>query len=808
MNPFLATDGYKTGHHKMYPKGTTLVYSNFTPRSAKHAPKGVNKDYVVSFGQQMIMSKIKELFDENFFKKDKYEVCEEIKEEYSMYLNMDYDVKHIEDLWELGYLPIKVKSLPEGDLVPVGVPVLTVYNTLPEFYWLTNFLETLISNLLWKPITSATIAYQYKTNLKKWAIKTDKDSLGFVDFQGHDFSMRGLDSIDAAISSGLGHATSFMGSDSLPVIHGARKYYGEKGFVVGSVNATEHSVMCAGNKEDEIETFRYLMKQFPTGILSIVSDTWDLWKVMTEYLPTLKQEILKRDGKIVVRPDCYSDDTKVMTNSGWKLFKDLNPHVDLVAQVLDDGSYQFVRPLKYVNEYYEGDMISYKDSYGKIDLLVTPNHRMIYDNGSGSFQVQEAKNCNFFWNKNIRRSALAKNKGLQLSPKQALKIAFQADGSYTTSGTKIRFSFSKQRKIERLKSILKDCKVEYKIYNLKEGRVEFNIDVDASNYSKDFSWVNFESLCSNWCQEFIEELSYWDATRRHDKRFKFDTTTKEVADIVELIAMSAGYGVLIKKNSDDRKEIFSDVYTAYIMLDNQLGGQAIQKEVVQYKGKVVCVQVPTGRLLVKRNIGQVVCGNSGDPVDIICGTRQVVSNGEGGYKYSDSTPENKGVIELLWETFGGSVNEQGYKVLDPHIGTIYGDSITIERAEDICKRLEAKGFASTNVILGVGSFTYQFNTRDTFGFAMKATYVEVTEDDNPFNAEGREIFKDPITDDGTKKSAKGLLKVEKDGEDFNYILKDGVSWVDESQGFLQTIFEDGKFLNQTTLTEIRNKLNG
>src|SRR5690606_6524691 len=172
---------------------------------------------------------------------------------------------------------LEVKSLPEGTLAPVGVPVLTIKNTKPEFFWLTNFLETIISNLLWKPMTSATIAHQYKKNLVAWAKYTDIENVGFVEFQGHDFSLRGLDSMEAGISSGLGHATSFMGSDSLPVIHGARKYYGETGFVVGSVNATEHSVMCAGTKDDEIGTIRYLMKQFPFGILSIVSDTWDLW---------------------------------------------------------------------------------------------------------------------------------------------------------------------------------------------------------------------------------------------------------------------------------------------------------------------------------------------------------------------------------------------------------------------------------------------------------------------------------------------------------------------------------------------------
>ena len=489
MNPLLLTDGYKTGHHQQYPKGTTLVYSNFTPRSNKYAPKGCDK--VVSFGQQMIMKQIHEAFDREFFSKPKDEVCGEMKRELSLYLGTDYDVTHFEKLHDLGYLPIVVKGIEEGTLVPIKVPVLTIYNTLPEFYWVTNYLETIISNLLWKPMTSATIAHTYRKVLTKWQEKTDAEKGWFVDWQGHDFSMRGMDSVEATIASGLGHLTSFSGTDSLPAIYGARKFYGEKEFVGGSVNATEHSVMCAGSKDDEIGTFRRLLETYPTGILSVVSDTWDLWKVCTKHVVTLKEEILARDGKLVIRPD------------------------------------------------------------------------------------------------------------------------------------------------------------------------------------------------------------------------------------------------------------------------------------------------------------------SGDPVDILCGNGREVD----AYNDVDGRErcESKGVIELLWDVFGGTTNEQGYKVLDSHIGAIYGDSITIDRADEICARLEAKGFASTNVVLGIGSFTYQYNTRDTFGFAMKATYVEI-------NGEGREIFKDPITDDGTKKSATGLLKVFKTTLEGDIVLHDQVSWEEEKEGILQTIYKDGKFYNETTLTEIKNRL--
>jgi nicotinamide phosphoribosyltransferase len=300
MNSLMLTDGYKTGHHQQYPKGTNKVYSNWTPRGNKYAPRGCDK--VVSFGQQMVMKWLDEHFKENFFTQPKEQVCREIKNELSMYLNTDYDVTHFEELHDLGYLPVEVKSITEGMEVPLRVPVLTIQNT-GKFGWVTNFLETILSNMLWQPMTSATIALLYKRILVGGAKETDKDNIPFVDFQGHDFSMRGMGGFMSTILSGMGHITSFSGSDSLPVIGASRQYYNEEGFVVGSVNATEHSVMCAGTKDDEIGTFRRLMETYPTGILSIVSDTWDLWTVITKYLPELKEEIEARDGKIVIRPD-------------------------------------------------------------------------------------------------------------------------------------------------------------------------------------------------------------------------------------------------------------------------------------------------------------------------------------------------------------------------------------------------------------------------------------------------------------------------------------------------------------------------
>ena len=161
--------------------------------------------------------------------------------------------------------------------------------------------------------------------------------------------------------------------------------------------------------------------------------------------------------------------------------------------------------------------------------------------------------------------------------------------------------------------------------------------------------------------------------------------------------------------------------------------------------------------------------------------------------------EEKGLIECLWDTFGGTVNKKGFKSLDSHIGAIYGDSITLERQHQILQRLADKGFAADNVVLGIGSYTYQYVTRDTFGFAMKATYGEIY-------WVGKPIFKDPKTDSGMKKSAKGLLCVsEVNGE---FVMADNVSREEERDSALETVFMDGVLLRDQTLGEIRNILKG
>ncbi|QKV30749.1 nicotinamide phosphoribosyltransferase [Staphylococcus phage ESa1] len=482
LNPTLMCDFYKLSHREQYPEGTEIVYSTLVPRSNKYYE---HSDNIVVFGIQSLVKKyFIDMFNKEFFNRPKEEVINEYKRTVKFTLGQENpDAKHLEQLHDLGYLPIDVRALKEGTVVHPNTPVMTIENTHSDFFWLTNYLETITSTQTWQAMTSATLAYDMRKMLDKYAMET-VGNIEAVDFQGHDFSMRGMSSLETAQLSSAGHAISFKGSDTVPVVDFLESYYNadvEKEMVVASIPATEHSVMCAnGNYEtmDEYETYKRMLTEiYPTGIFSIVSDTWDFWGNMTKTLPRLKDIIMERDGKVVIRPD------------------------------------------------------------------------------------------------------------------------------------------------------------------------------------------------------------------------------------------------------------------------------------------------------------------SGDPVKIICGDPD-----------ADTEYERKGAVEVLWDTFGGTETEKGYKVLDGHVGLIYGDSINYERAQQICEGLKEKGFASINVVLGVGSFSYQFNTRDTHGFAIKATYAKIKNEE-------KLIYKNPKTDSG-KRSHKGRVAVYKDGSwEDNLTLHQWLNKQNVNQ--LERVFEDGKLYRDQSLSEIR-----
>lgn len=332
INPIFLTDSYKLSHIKFTSKGVETIYSNFTPRFTDYlAAKFKSFDGgIVWFGGQAALHKIfVEYWEEGFFKRDKDEVIGEAKKLLSRYIGMD-DFKHFEDLHDLGYMPIMVKALPEGCIISKGTPCFTITNTHPDYQWLPNYLESVLSAEVWKPMTTATIGRAFKSLVVAASIETTGSAEG-ADFQLHDFSFRGQSGIESGAASGAGFLLSTMGTDNIPSIAYLEHYYYadvEKDEIAYSVAAGEHSVTTLGiqieakniqwtaiennvyipDAEDILELAErnyvgYVISKFPTGIVSYVADSYDYFGFLTKTLPAMKDLIEGRDGKFVVRGD-------------------------------------------------------------------------------------------------------------------------------------------------------------------------------------------------------------------------------------------------------------------------------------------------------------------------------------------------------------------------------------------------------------------------------------------------------------------------------------------------------------------------
>lgn len=301
--PLTRTDFYKTDHRRQYPEGTELVFSNWTPRKSRIP--GVDK--VALFGlQAYIIDQLINKWRTEFFEETKDRVLARYGRRLARALPAAPSLDHVAALHDIGHLPLEIYAVPEGTRTPIGAPQFTMWNTTHDEFWLTNYIETSLSRNLWGPCTSATIAREFR-NIFRAAAGIAGGDLDFTLIQGHDFSSRGMYGDWAAQASGAAHLLSFTGTDTIDAIDWVEQFYypHDDTYVGGSIPATEHSVMCMGTKGRELETFRRLITEvYPSGPVSIVSDTWDYWEVITEILPALRDEIMAREGgPVVFRPD-------------------------------------------------------------------------------------------------------------------------------------------------------------------------------------------------------------------------------------------------------------------------------------------------------------------------------------------------------------------------------------------------------------------------------------------------------------------------------------------------------------------------
>ena len=288
-NILLLTDVYKLGHMNQYNPDVVNIYSYLEARKP-------NID-TVFFGLQYLLKEYLE----------NYVVTHEDVNEVIKYRNMilGSTPKEIEDkyraLADLGYLPIKIKAIKEGSIINSKNLLLSITNTVDGFHWLVGYLESFLLKL-WNTNTVASCSLKYRRLVESYA-ETTCDNKEHIPFQVHDFGYRGVSSEETAAMSGAAHLLAFLGSDTIPAVKLLDKYYGSNNIIGCSVPASEHSVMCSFGKENELNAFKHMLDTHPLGIVSIVSDTYDYYNVLTSFLPEFKDKILSRNGKVVIRPD-------------------------------------------------------------------------------------------------------------------------------------------------------------------------------------------------------------------------------------------------------------------------------------------------------------------------------------------------------------------------------------------------------------------------------------------------------------------------------------------------------------------------
>lgn len=788
----LQTDFYKWGHILMYPPNTQQVFSTWTPRGTK-----TGHDKVVAFGTKYAVEKITNLWQQRFFDLELQDILDEFTFVHENALGSKPRqewVDAITNLHGLSCLPLDIRALDEGTLVPLRTPYLTITNTDDRFGWLVNFLETALSSELWLSATSATTSYYLRKLVNDWAVRTgvDPDTMAFF---GHDFSMRGMKGLESAAISGAGHLLSWDGSDNI-------------------------------------------------GAIPLIHDT---------YQGTLGTDYIM--GSV---PACYDDKTEVLTENGFKLFADLDKGEKVAQylesgeiQFVEPTEYY---EDKYAGDMVHFKLHRGKIN-PDVDIMVTPNHRMVRRSiATGELSLFEARSDQRYSSAYKLPVSGIHNSGDDVfSPLDQLRVAFQADGSFSNrknsytgerTGTyPLRFSLKKERKKERLRNILDSLGYEYTWSEYDDGYASVRI-ASPIKLDKNFDWINLSDVSNLWCKSFVEELTHWDGsgrlsgTDRGSNTICFNSTCELSVNKVQAVGAISGFKTYTTHYDDKRpnhKRL--RVYNVSFVEKEDIHTTHIENEPVKYDGFVYCVSVPSKMLIVRRNGCVAVCGNtehsvmsawgqdnevelfewlatkqfpdgmlsvvsdtwdfwnvldeylpqlkeeimarngklvirpdSGVPEDVLCGWKMythdeisehiynpdslddmasgigtIISqedentlndepvffegcfeyegkcykcsgmytwDGSSDLRYSHTDvreiweirygAEQKGVVQALWDIFGGTTNDAGFKVLDSHIGVIYGEGMYHERMNTILQRLHDKGFASNNVVFGIG----------------------------------------------------------------------------------------------------------
>lgn len=703
--PIFLCDYYKLCHADQYDEKINKLVSYSTPRGCRLP----GKDYVINFGIQAFCKKyLIDAYDNEFFRVPANEI-ERITRSFLTNtlpgVDIEKSVERIMKLHKLGYLPISIRTLPEGSKVSLKCPNVELVTTDPEFPWIGGYIESLFSSDSWKPMLDATVGHWYREAANKHYELTADDWQSKARSAMSEFGFRGADSPESGIGSGAAWLLSFNKTATCSAIPYINKYY---------------------------NTY------FPDEVVDI-----------TEYAGKYHEELLKNcdKGKLENELSSFMRDTE-----SW--------HSTSCADK-ETGKYVTAIPLGYNKLpdwliprelWYSGKKFSINDSMlvvkeGKNNWTTIPFDIDVV--GQGLISTEHSVMCS--------STSLEMEKGFDQKEAEKNVVKRLLTEVYPHSSfSMVSDSYDYWRLVTEILPKLKDDILER---NQENGN-------SATLFVRGDSGDPIKIVAG-----YIDVTEY---------------LSEE--DIFKLVG-SDDLGHI--PNAREKLPMLGDSYTSY--------GDYLY---IKYKNKNLRIEYSYGNNCF--------------------------------YLYGEELPDYivKGTVEVLWDIFGGTVNSKGYKVLDPHIRAIYGDSITQQRQEMIYKILELKGFSVENVALGAGSFSFHAYekdgvlypyTRDTYNFAMKATYGEYrkevigsseTGDDYPQIYESDEpilIYKNPKTDsDNFKKSMKGCCAVYR-GEDGKYYLDhDGLTLKERESDTdiaFEEIFRDGKMIKEVTFKEVREVLN-
>jgi ribonucleoside-diphosphate reductase beta chain len=345
--------------------------------------------------------------------------------------------------------------------------------------------------------------------------------------------------------------------------------------------------------------------------VEMIQDVND-WK---QKLTDEEKYFLTQIFRFFTQGDCFHSETEILTDSGWKFFFDLTEG-DKVAQVDDDEKVTFVRPSRIICNNFDGELIRLKADRVAVNHAVTPTHRVVYKY-KGDWKESLAKDAKLYQGKKLAVSGNGAGGKNELTPIERVWIAFQADGNVKDGidGSKLgfiphRFKFKKKRKIERFRDII--TKTDLRFHESVDGEyVEFYVESPV-RMCKDFSWVKLDEISKHWAKEFCEELVEWDGHKpdSYNKHYYY-STNKKAMDVAHAVACLSGIASFVFQKTDERSELFSDCYTLSLDIDGDgaVDCQHVDMIPEAYSGKVYCVTVPTGKILIRANGKSVVSGN-------------------------------------------------------------------------------------------------------------------------------------------------------------------------------------------------------